>query len=105
MRPGESTIYFSRPTPLDSRIETIAEAARRLDELRRNWLNPKGASDADLKKRTLTNLYNARPTWLQNAHGRLDEAVFAAYGWPPHLSGEEILQNLLALNLERSDPR
>jgi len=34
----------------------------RLDGLRRNQLNPDGASDAELKKRTLTNLYNARPT-------------------------------------------
>jgi len=33
-----------------------------------------------LKKRTLTNLYNARPTWLQNAHEKLDRAVVAAYG-------------------------
>ncbi len=40
----------------DSRIEAIAEAARRLDELRSNWLNPEGASETELKKRTLTNL-------------------------------------------------
>ena len=86
----------------DSRIEAIAEAARHLYELRRNRLNPEGASEAELKKRTLTNLYNARPTWLDNAHKRLDEAVFAAYGWSPGLSDEEVLQNLLALNLERS---
>src|SRR5215210_2757672 len=31
-------------------------AAKRLDELRRNWLNPEGAGEAELKKRTLTNL-------------------------------------------------
>ncbi len=42
----------------------IASAAHRLDELRRNWLNPEGASDAELTKRTLTNHDNARPTWL-----------------------------------------
>ena len=53
-------------------------------------------------KRTLTNLYNQRPTWLDLAHKRLDEAVFAAYGWPSTLSDEEILEKLLALNLERS---
>ncbi len=86
----------------DRRVEAIAEAARRLDELRRNWLNPEGAIEVELKKRTLTNLYNARPTWLANAHEKLDQAVFAAYGWPPDLSDEEILKNLLALNLERS---
>ena len=39
----------------------------------------------------LTNLDNARPTWLDLAHKRLDEAVFAAYGWPSALSDEEIL--------------
>ena len=38
---------------------------------------------------------------LQNAHVRLDGAVFAAYGWPPDISDEDILKNLLALNLER----
>lgn len=53
------------------------------------------------KKRTLTNLYNARPTWLDLAHKKLDEAVFAAYGWKSNLSDEEILKKLLALNLER----
>jgi type II restriction/modification system DNA methylase subunit YeeA len=73
-----------------------------LDELRRNWLDPEGATEADLKKRTLTNLYNARPTWLDNAHEKLDAAVFAAYGWPTDVSDEDILKNLLALNLERS---
>ena len=56
-----------------------------------------------LKKRTLTNLYNERPTWLDLAHQRLDEAVFAAYGWPCDLSNDEILARLLALNLERAD--
>jgi type II restriction/modification system DNA methylase subunit YeeA len=87
----------------DSRIEAIAEAARRLDDLRRNWLNPEGASEAELKKRTLTNLYNVRPTWLENVHKRLDEAVFAAYGWSPNISDEDILKNLLTLNLKRTE--
>ena len=50
----------------------------------------------------LTNLRNARPTWLKLAHKKLDEAVFAAYGWPSELSDEEILERLLALNLERA---
>ena len=56
---------------------------------------------AEKKKRT--NLYNARPTWLDLAHKRLDEAVFAAYGWKSDLSDEEILEKLLALNLERAE--
>lgn len=57
---------------------------------------------AQLKKRTLTNLYNERPAWLALAHKRLDAAVAAAYGWPADLSGEQILEKLLALNLERA---
>ena len=57
---------------------------------------------ASLKGRTLTNLYNERPAWLDLAHRKLDAAVFAAYGWHPDLSDEELLERLLALNLERS---
>ena len=41
-----------------------------------------GATEDVLKERTLTKLYNSRPTWLEQAHRRVDEAVFAAYGWP-----------------------
>lgn len=58
-------------------------------------------AESEVKHRTLTNLYNDRPTWLTNAHEALDAAVFAAYGWPDDLSDEEILQRLLTLNLER----
>ncbi|MBA2693555.1 MAG: class I SAM-dependent DNA methyltransferase [Rubrobacter sp.] len=87
----------------DPRVEAISDAAARLDTLRRNWLDPEGATAADLKKRTLTNLYNARPTWLDNAHRSLDEAVFEAYGWPLGISDEDILKELLALNMERSE--
>jgi type II restriction/modification system DNA methylase subunit YeeA len=64
---------------------------------------PPDATEAELKKRTLTNLYNARPTWLDNAHKKLDAAVFAAYGWPEEIADEDILKNLLSLNLERSE--
>jgi hypothetical protein len=39
----------------------------------------------------LTNLYNDRPTWLANAHVRLNATVFAAYGWPEDIPDEEIL--------------
>jgi type II restriction/modification system DNA methylase subunit YeeA len=56
-----------------------------------------------LKTRTLTNLYNQRPAWLELAHKRLDEAVFAAYGWDPALSDEALLEKLLALNLQRAE--
>jgi hypothetical protein len=81
----------------------IAQAAQELVARRDAWLNPPGLSEADLKKRTLTNLYNQRPTWLDLAHKKLDAAVFAAYGWPADLSDEEILERLLALNLQRAE--
>ena len=35
-------------------------------------------------------------------HQALDAAVFDAYGWPHDLSDEEILERLLALDLERA---
>ena len=57
---------------------------------------------AKLKKRTLTNLYNERPAWLDLAHKRLDDAVAAAYVWKADMPAEEILEKLLALNLERA---
>jgi type II restriction/modification system DNA methylase subunit YeeA len=105
------------------RAIAIAEAARRLNGLREGWLNPHdlvkrapevvpGFQDrivpkdrkaaAILKTRTLTNLYNERPAWLDHAHRNLDAAVAAAYGWPADISEEEALARLLALNLERA---
>ncbi len=51
-----------------------------------------------LKKRTLTNLYNARPQWLVDAHQALDAAVAAAYGWSADISDDDVLRELLALN-------
>ena len=123
----------------------VAQAAKRLDDLRCQWLSPPewvrkevlefpGSVDGpwaryvhdpddrgigtiryprlvprdahvfDLAKRTLTKLYNDRPTWLDLAHKALDEAVFAAYGWDPSMTDEQILAALLKLNLERSIP-
>jgi hypothetical protein len=66
-------------------------------------LEPRDSDCASkLKKRTLTNLYNERPTWLDLAHKQLDAAVAAACGWPPDLTDDQILEKLLALNLERA---
>ncbi|MBN8916337.1 MAG: class I SAM-dependent DNA methyltransferase [Rhizobiales bacterium] len=107
----------------DPRAIAIAKAAARLNELRENWLNPADLvrrepevvpgyqdrilpvspeAEKELKKRTLTNLYNARPTWLANAHKALDEAVAAAYGWPADLPDDEVLARLFTLNQERA---
>ncbi|MCB9214460.1 MAG: type IIL restriction-modification enzyme MmeI [Candidatus Kapaibacterium sp.] len=100
-----STFPFPYPPgkePQDSPIvQAIADAAKKLVEKRDRWLNPEGATEAELKKHTLTNLYNERPTWLDLAHKKLDNAVFDTYGWPHDLSEEQILERLLALNLER----
>src|SRR5205085_3262164 len=53
-----------------------------------------------LANRTLTNLYNERPAWLAHAHAKLDAAVAAAYGFNVDLTDEQILEKLLALNIE-----
>jgi type II restriction/modification system DNA methylase subunit YeeA len=92
---------FPFPHPSDEQREAISLAAKRLVELRDGWLSPPGLSDEDLSTRTLTNLYNHRPTWLANAHADLDRAVLNAYGWPADLDDDRILRRLLALNLER----
>lgn len=89
----------------DPRLQAIAAAAENLNDLREHWLNPPDASEAELKKRTLTNLYNTRPTWLANAHAALDRAVWTAYGWPDdpaETTDEQILERILALNLDRA---
>jgi hypothetical protein len=66
-------------------------------------LEPRDAEcAAQLKQLTLTNLYNERPAWLDLAHKALDVAVASAYGWPADLADEQILERLLALNLERA---
>ncbi|MGA2904692.1 MAG: DNA methyltransferase [Candidatus Korobacteraceae bacterium] len=86
----------------DLRVKAIADAACELVEKRDAWLNPPGTSEQECKDRTLTNLYNKRPSWLAEVHRKLDEAVFDAYGWPATLTDSEILERLLALNQERA---
>ena len=100
---------FPFPRPTDAQRDAIAEAARELNRLREGWLNPVDTEGepvvfgVDLRRQTLTNLYNEyeRHTWLVNVHERLDAAVADAYGWPADLSDEQVLERLLALNLER----
>ena len=106
----------------DPRARAIAAAARRLVELRDRWLNPTewvewadepvpgypqrpvprdGAAAKELKARTLTNLYNARPQWLADAHACLDAAVAGAYGWNAEITDDEALRELLNFNCQR----
>jgi len=56
----------------------------------------------DVCRQLRQNLYNERPAWLDLAHKKLDAAVAAAYGWPPDLTDDQVLERLLALNLERA---
>lgn len=87
----------------DSLAQGITATAEDVIVRRDCWLNPEGATEGELKKRTLTNLYNQRPTtWLDLAHKRLDDAVLDAYTWPHDLPADQILERLLALNLERA---
>lgn len=110
---NNSTCFETYPFPWppgtepagDPRVEAIAEAARELVTKRNAWLNPEGASEAELAKRTLTRLYNEQPTWLRLAHEQLDRAVLDTYGWPHDLTDEQILERLLELNLERAGAR
>lgn len=85
-------------------VQALAEASRELVRRREAWLNPPAdtISAAELPQRTLTNLYNQRPDWLDLAHQRLDAAVLAAYGWEHPLSDTELLARLLALNAART---
>ena len=124
-----TTTFETFPFPSDKNpqhTEKIAQTAQELNRLRNNWLNPpqwvnwvqmpeeieagfparpvaKTGHEAELKKRTLTNLYNQRPQWLTDIHQKLDAAVAAAYGWTdysPAMPDEEILKRLLGLNQE-----
>ena len=92
---------FPFPNPTAAQRDAISEAARILTDHREAWLNPPGATGQELLARTLTNLYNERPSWLVDDHDRLDRAVLAAYGWPSDVSDEDLLAGLLALNLAR----
>ncbi len=108
------TFPFPRPTPAQKKA--VALAAKELNEKRESWLNPYKDDPAtgspatgsglpavreELKKRTLTNLYNQMPEWLRLAHEKLDRAVLDAYGWPHAISDDEILARLLEENLKR----
>jgi type II restriction/modification system DNA methylase subunit YeeA len=135
---------FPFPEPNEKQKIDISTAAKELNELRENWLNPpewtttrllefpgaihgpwsrfvvdpdaRGIGTAryprlesrnddcakKLAKRTLTNLYNERPTWLANAHAKLDVAIAHAYGFPVDLTDEQIVERLLALNQQRT---
>ncbi|MEZ4267525.1 MAG: hypothetical protein R3F39_14195 [Myxococcota bacterium] len=108
---------FPFPAPTDAQAARIRELAESLDAHRKS----RRAEHADL---TMTNMYNVLEklragtplsakdkktheqglcSTLLKLHDDLDEAVFAAYGWPTTLSDEELLERLVALNAERAE--
>ena len=99
---------FPFPCPDEEQRVAIAAAADELNQLRENWLNPlnmlgePALSSQEKRRRTLTNLYNGQFDLASERPRQLDAAVADAYEWPHDLSDEEILDRLLALNLERA---
>ena len=102
------------------RAIAIADAAQYLVKLRDAWLNPPEwiewvdepvagypkrpvlrdqAAAQEIRRRTLTKLYNQKPQWLSDAHAKLDAAVAMAYGWPTEISERDALDKLLAMNM------
>ncbi len=61
-----------------------------------------GASAGALNAKEQTIHQQGLISILKKLHDDLDEAVFAAYGWPYNLTDEEILQHLVDLNAERA---
>ena len=129
--PGGALVPADLAPETRARSTPIAQAAKRLTDLRDAWLNPpewcqrvaevtplgratspypdrivaRPGHEKALAQRTLTQLYNPRPAWLAQAHAALDAAVAAAYGWPgpaADLPDDDILRRLLALNRQRS---
>ncbi len=111
----------------EPKAQAIADAARKLTEMRDRWLyppelvqrvsevvpgypdriTPKDAAAAEeLAKRTMTALYNTRGkpagVWLDNLHAALDAAVAAAYGWPKTITNNEAIARLMELNHARA---
>jgi hypothetical protein len=73
---------------------TITEMYNVLDKLRKG--EPLDDKDRLIHEQGLVSL-------LRQLHDELDQAVFAAYGWPATLDDEAILERLVALNRERAE--
>lgn len=114
------SIVFDRfpfPTPTDTQKQTIRELGERLDSHRKRV-------QATHPEVTITGMYNlleklrkgeplddkdkafnqkALVSTLKKIHDELDTAVFAAYGWEPTLTDDQILENLVTLNAQRAE--
>ena len=82
----------------------ISERSKDLVKQREAWSSQWDGELEGVKKGTLTDLYNENPTWLQNAHKELDDAVLDAYGWVSDIDQSEIIGQLLNLNHTRQGP-
>ncbi|MCB9729574.1 MAG: class I SAM-dependent DNA methyltransferase [Deltaproteobacteria bacterium] len=108
---------FPFPAATEAQAARIREVAEALDAHRK-------ARQAEHPDLTMTNMYNVLEklragepltakdkkvheqglcSVLLKLHDDLDEAVFAAYGWPATLGDEELLERLVALNAERAE--
>ena len=77
LNPPEWIDPIAKAVDAEDDFTDVPEEARAL--IRHSAIMARAAKDVNLKKRTLTNLYNERPTWLKLAHEKLDRAVLAAY--------------------------
>ncbi|MEG4573903.1 class I SAM-dependent DNA methyltransferase [Microcoleus sp. N3A4] len=108
---------FPFPDPTDTQKQTIRELGERLDSHRKRV-------QATHPEVTITGMYNlleklrlgeplddkdkafnqkALVSTLKQIHDELDAAVFAAYGWEPTLTDDQILENLVTLNAQRAE--
>jgi len=77
LNPPEWIEPIAKAVDAEDDFADVPDEARPL--IRQSAIMARAAKHPKLKKRTLTNLYNERPTWLRLAHDQLDRAVLAAY--------------------------
>ncbi|MBW7959791.1 MAG: class I SAM-dependent DNA methyltransferase, partial [Candidatus Promineofilum sp.] len=107
---------FPFPNPTSAQRERIRELGEQLDAHRKR-------QQAQHPRLTMTDMYNVLAklragepltdadrriheqglvSVLRQIHDELDAAVLEAYGWPSALSDDDILERLVALNVERA---
>ena len=77
LNPPEWIEPLAATVDLAEDLSDVPASARPL--VRQSAIQAAAARDPRLRERTLTNLYNERPTWLRLAHLEMDRAVLAAY--------------------------
>ena len=106
---------FPFPDCTETQKHSIREIAERLDAHRKRqqqlhpWLTLTGMYNilevlrsGESFTEEDRNIYEAGLVGvLRHLHDELDSAVFAAYGWSPSLSTEQVLENLVILNAQR----